>query len=118
MRVVESEGEEVFLCGDDNEVLSYSGDGQEERESALKERHTINVRSRSRIIGMCFQSSKSQQVLYVLGQEGDLDAIVAPTQYLLNRRCRRLCLVSEENEKRPSVGQPMFFVCSKSRLRL
>lgn len=75
----------AYFCGDDNEVLMYNCNGREEKDSALKERHTINIRSRSRIIGLQLDG----QGLFVLGQNGDLDVISNPCSYLIERRKRK-----------------------------
>lgn len=79
----------AYFCGDDNEVLMYNCSGKEGKDSALKERHTINIRSRSRIIGLALGKEGSQSCLFVLGQNGDLDAIVNPCEYMIERRKRK-----------------------------
>lgn len=86
----------MYLCGDDNEILFYNGSGKEENDAALRERHTINLRSRSRIIGICRQKN----VLYVLGENGDLDAIVEPFNFIIERRKRKMNRPDNEEEKR------------------
>lgn len=82
----------AYFCGDDNEVLMYNSSGREEKDSALKERHTINIRSRSRIIGMQLEN----HCLYVLGQNGDLDVISNPCSFMLERRKRKHCEDSKD----------------------
>lgn len=84
----------AYLCGDDNELLMFNCSGKEEKDSALRERHSLNVRSRSRIIGICLEKN----VLYMLGQNGDLDAITSPYDFFTERRKRRNG--SEENEQK------------------
>lgn len=86
----------MYLCGDDNEILFYNGSGKEENDAALRERHSINLRSRSRIIGICLQKN----VLYVLGENGDLDAIVDPFTFINERRKRKMNRSDSEEEKR------------------
>ena len=84
----------AYLCGDDNELLMFNCSGKEEKDSALRERHSLNVRSRSRIIGICLEKS----TLYMLGQNGDLDAITNPYDFFTERRKRRND--SEENKQK------------------
>ena len=86
----------MYLCGDDNEILFYNGSGKEENDAALRERHTINLRSRSRTIGICLQKN----VLYVLGENGDLDAIVDPFTFINERRKRKMNKSENVEEKR------------------
>lgn len=76
----------VYLCGDDNEVLLFKNSGKEEKESALRERHSINIRSRSRIIGMTLSPLNGSSYLFVLGQNGDLDVLENPCDFLIEQK--------------------------------
>lgn len=90
----------AYLCGDDNEVLMYNMSGKEEKDSALKERHFINIRSRSRIVGFALATIDNCSCLYVLGQNADLDVIMKPADFITERRKRKLCNEKEEDLKR------------------
>ena len=89
----------MYMCGDDNEVLTLNTSGKEEKDSTLKERHSMNVRSRSRVIGVCLGREEEREVLYVLGENGDLDAIVQPTEFFCERR-KRKSQIDNKEEKR------------------
>ena len=95
-----AEVEVVYLCGDDNEVLLFKNSGKEEKESALRERHSINIRSRSRIIGMTLSSWNGSSYLFVLGQNGDLDVIENPCDFLMERRKHKLESCGNREDKR------------------
>ena len=99
LKCVSDAGSVLYMCGDDNEVLTLNTGGKEEKDSALKERHSLNVRSRSRVIGLCLGREEEREVLYVLGENGDLDAIVQPVEYFCERR-KRKSGNSEQEEKR------------------
>ena len=88
----------AYLCGDDNEVLMYNASAREE-DATLRERHSVNVRSRSRVVGMDIQKN----TLYVLGQNGDLDVIVDPCKFICERRKRIICKEDGENEKKRAL---------------
>ena len=88
----------AYLCGDDNEVLMYNASAREE-DTTLRERHSVNVRSRSRVVGMGIQKN----ILYVLGQNGDLDVIVDPCKFICERRKRMIYKGDEENEKKRAL---------------
>ena len=95
----------VFMCGDDNEVLMYNYSAREEKEGALKERHTINIRSRSRIIGLTVVSIGNIPHLAVLGQNGDLDLIRNPCDFMMERRKRKVTGGVEMDEKRMMMDE-------------
>jgi hypothetical protein len=99
------EVEVVYLCGDDNEVLLFKNSGKEEKESALRERHSINIRSRSRIIGMTLSPLNGSSYLFVLGQNGDLDVIENPCDFLIERRKHKLNSYGEHEDKRMVVEE-------------
>lgn len=44
LKCVSDAGSVLYMCGDDNEVLTLNTGGKEEKDSALKERHSLNVR--------------------------------------------------------------------------
>ena len=92
--------EVVYMCGDDNEVLMFKSSGKEEKEGALKERHSINIRSRSRVIGLSLLHQDGMSLLCILGQNGDLDIVQKPCDYLMERRKRKLQGGEDTEEKR------------------
>lgn len=101
--------EVVYLCGDDNEVLLFKNSGKEEKESTLRERHSINIRSRSRIIGMTLSQQNGSSYLYVLGQNGDLDVIENPCDFLTERRKHKLNSSGEDEDKRILVDNESLY---------
>lgn len=103
--VLNMEVDAVFMCGDDNEVLMYNYSAKEEKESVLKERHTINVRSRSRIIGLSSVILQGKHYLVVLGQNGDLDFIQNPCDYMMERRRRKVAMGNDSEEKRALIEE-------------
>ena len=92
--------EVVYMCGDDNEVLMFKSSGKEEKEGALKERHSINIRSRSRVIGLSLLHQDASSLLCILGQNGDLDIVQNPCDFLMERRKRKLRGGEDVEEKR------------------
>ena len=90
----------AYFCGDDHEVLLYNCSGKDEKETALRERHSINIRSRSRIIGFTIASIQDTSCLFVLGQNGDLDVITNPALFMTERRKRKKEVVNDDEAAR------------------